>query len=111
MTTISARATASTLAPTRIENRTNACDTKSIELPPRPDENRARFAPKTITWNDITVLIKCFEYDIEPIPMKMRTVAVTRKMVCSDGSIAVNLVNSSLSTIDLPLQALKTQKP
>jgi hypothetical protein len=74
-----ARATASTLAPTRIEKSTKVWDMK-LEKPPRPDEKSARFAPKTITWNDMTVLIRFREYAIEARPIITRIVAVAMKI-------------------------------
>jgi hypothetical protein len=46
--TIIPRATASTLAPTKIENKTKAWGMK-LEKVPSPDEKSARFAPNTIT--------------------------------------------------------------
>ena len=51
-----------------------------LEEPPRLDEKSARFAPKTITWNDITVLIRFLEYAIEARPIITRTVAVAVKI-------------------------------
>jgi len=77
---MSAKPTASTLPPTTIEKSTSVVAMR-LDAAPTPEENSARLAPKTMTWNDMMVLRRFREYDIAKIPRKMRTAAVVMKMI------------------------------